>query len=184
MSKKSLIGKKIRQIRKTRDMSLTELAKNIDKTKGYLSQVERGHIEPSIEALRNISEALEVPMFYLLMDNKNNRKIVRKDERKALEFGNSDLSYELLCPDLNHEMEVIQVKLNPGASPYEQPISHEGEEFILVLSGLMEIQLENEVFTLEEGDSIYFMGGISHKTTNLSKEEELIFISAVTPPHF
>ncbi len=41
----------------------------------------------------------------------------------------------------------------------------------------------DEIFVLDEGDSIYFMGSIPHKTTNISSED-LIFISAITPPHF
>ncbi len=177
------IGRKIRQIRQAKDLTLAELSHEIGKTKSYLSQVERGLIEPSIKALRMISKALEVPMFYFLMESKNNRNIVRKEDRKKLKFYGSRLTYELLSPDLNHEMEIIEVKLKPSASTYDQPISHKGEEFILILSGRMEIQLNDEFFILEEGDSIYFMGSIPHKTTNISKQD-LIFISAVTPPHF
>lgn len=178
-----IIGKKIRQMRMAKDMTLAQLAEEIQKTKSYLSQVERGLIEPSIKALRLLSKALDVPMFYFLMDNKVHRGIVRKEDRKRLNFSNSSLTYELLSPDLNHEMEVVQVTLKPNSSTYEEPISHKGEEFILILAGTMEIQIVDESFILEEGDSIYFMGSIPHKTTNIS-QENLVFISAITPPNF
>lgn len=178
-----IIGIKIRQLRLAKNLTLAQLAGEIQKTKSYLSQVERGLIEPSIKALRLLSKALDVPMFYFLMDNKNHRGIVRKGERKRLAFSSSSLTYELLSPDLNHEMEVVQVTLKPGSSTYEEPISHKGEEFIFILSGIMEIQLAHEIFVLDEGDSIYFMGSIPHKTTNISSED-LVFISAITPPHF
>lgn len=182
MDEKS-IGRKIRQIRIAKNMTLAQLSSEIEKTRSYLSQVERGLIEPSIKALRLISKALDVPMFYFLMDNKNHRGIVRKEDRKRLNFSGSRLTYELLSPDLNHEMEVVQVTLEPDSSTYDEPISHKGEEFILILQGRMEIQLQDEFFTLREGDSIYFMGSIPHKTTNIG-ESRLTFISAITPPHF
>lgn len=183
MVENSIIGDKIRQLRLAKDLTLAELAREIKKTKSYLSQVERGLIEPSIKALRMISKALGVPMFYFLMDRKHHRGIVRKEERKRLYFHGSRLTYELLSPDLNHEMEIIRVCLKPGFSTYDTPISHKGEEFIHVLSGKMEIQIMDELLVLDEGDSIYFMGSIPHRTTNISTED-LIFISAVTPPHF
>jgi transcriptional regulator with XRE-family HTH domain len=183
MEERIKMGKKIRNIRTSKGLSLAQVAEKISKTTSYLSQVERGLAEPSITALREISKALDVPMFYFLMDNKKNRCIVRKDERETLNFPGSHSTFELLTPDLNHEMEVIRIELEPGASTYDEPSSHKGEEFILVLNGKMEIQIDSEFHVLNEGDSIYFLGSIPHKTTNIS-DTNLTFISAVTPPNF
>jgi len=183
MDERIKLGKKIRHIRQLKGLNLTQVAEKIDKTTSYLSQVERGLAEPSIKALREISKALDVPMFYFLMDARNNRSIVRKNERKILKFPDSHLTFELLTPDLNHEMEIIKIELEPGASTYEKPSSHKGEEFILILEGKMEIQIGNEFHELYEGDSIYFVASIPHKTTNIS-DKNLVFVSAVTPPNF
>lgn len=183
MDEREMIGKKIRTERKSRDLTLADLAEKTGKTKSYWSQVERGLIEPSIKALRGISRVLDVPIFYFLMNNNNIRGIVRKNERKKMRFEEGKLKFELLTPDLNHEMEIFKVKLEPGASTYEKPISHKGEEFIIVLSGKMEIQLLDNFHELDEGDSIYFLCSIPHKTTNIS-DEKLVYISAVTPPFF
>lgn len=183
MADNRIIGDKIRQMRIAKNLTLAELAGEIQKTKSYISQVERGLIEPSIKALRMISQALEVPMFYFLLDRKYHRGIVRKENRKRLHFHDSQLTYELLSPDLHHEMEIIQVCLKPKASTYDTPISHQGEEFILVLAGKMELQIIDEILVLNEGDSIYFLGSLPHKSTNIC-DQDLIFLSAVTPPHF
>src|SRR6056297_451802 len=177
------MGKKIRNIRKSKNLSLAQVAEKIGKSTSYLSQVERGLAEPSITALREISKGLEVPMFYFLMDSKKHRSIVRKNEREVFKFPGSHLTFELLSPDLNHEMEVIRVELEPGASTYDKPSSHKGEEFIYVIKGKVEVQIDGEFHELDAGDSIYFLGSIPHKTTNIS-DTNLVFISAVTPPNF
>src|SRR6056297_2993123 len=135
------MGKKIRYIRKKKKLSLSALASKIDKTSSYLSQVERGLAEPSITALREISRALDVPMFYFLVDNEKHNDVVRFKERKGLQFPGSHLKFELISPDLNHQMEMIEARLEPGASTCEAPLSHPGEECTLVVNGKMRIQV-------------------------------------------
>jgi len=97
-------------------MNLTALSKKIDKTPSYLSQVERGMASPSIMALREISKALNVPIFYFLIDNKKQSAIVRKNERRVLQFPKSHLTYELLSPDVSHQIEMIRTRIEAGAS--------------------------------------------------------------------
>src|SRR6056297_2051552 len=80
------MGKKIRYIRKKKKLSLSALASKIDKTSSYLSQVERGLAEPSITALREISRALDVPIFYFLIEDKKHNAVVRREDRKTLKF--------------------------------------------------------------------------------------------------
>ena len=183
MNKSKKMGKKIRKMRLSQGLSLGKLAKKIEKTSSYLSQIERGLAEPSIGALREIAEALEVPVFYFLVENSNHGSIVKKDERKILKSPDSNLTFELLSPDLNHMMEVMRVELEPGKSTSDHPVSHKGEEFIILLKGKMEIQLDEEYHELEEGDCIYLVASIPHNTTNIG-DDKLVFISAITPPKF
>ncbi|MFW5991918.1 MAG: helix-turn-helix domain-containing protein [Halanaerobiaceae bacterium] len=182
--KSNIIGKKIREMRLSRNLNLSQVAEKIDKTASYLSQIERGKAEPSISTLREIAGIFDVPIFYFLFENENHRFIVRKEQRKTLASSGSDLSYELLSPDIKHKMEIVEITLQPNSSSSEEPLSHRGEEFILVLKGTMEIQLGNEFHQLNEGDSIYFLSSINHKIQNIDDKEELVFISAITPPKF
>ncbi len=177
------LGKKLRKMRKSQAMSLAELAKEIGKTSSYLSQVERGLAEPSITALREISRALDVPMFYFLVDNEKHNDVVRFKERKGLQFPGSHLKFELISPDLNHQMEMIEARLEPGASTCEAPLSHPGEECTLVVNGKMRIQVGDVFHDLGPGDSIYYKASIPHKLTSIG-EEDLVFISSITPPNF
>lgn len=177
------MGGKIRQKRMERGLSLKSLAKAIGKTPSFLSQVERGLAEPSITSLRDIAQALGVPIFYFLLDDNSPSPVVRRDQRKIMSFPGYQLTFELLSPSLNREMEVIQGRLEPGGMTCQEPLSHPGEEATLVLTGQMEIQVGSDCHLLGEGDCIYYFASVPHKIVNVGTGE-LIFISAITPPSF
>jgi transcriptional regulator with XRE-family HTH domain len=177
------LGNKIRQIRISKGMNLTTFARKINKTTSYLSQIERGLASPSIMALREISKTLNVPIFYFLVDDGKQRSLVKKKERKVLQFPKSHLTFELLSPDLSKQIEMIRIRLQPGASTCTVPMPHQGEECTFVLEGKMEIQIGEEFFILEKGDTIYYIASIPHKITSVG-EDDLIVISAITPSNF
>ena len=177
------LGQKIRQKRIEKNMSLTELAEKIERTPSFLSQIERGLAEPSITSLRKISDALNVPIFYFLLDTHENNPVVRRNERKILNFPESHLTFELISPDLNRKMEIMQASLEPGASTCDVPLAHPGEECMLVIQGRMKVEIGEEEYYLDEGDSIYYYSMIPHKVTSVG-EIDLIWISAMTPPAF
>ena len=183
MTENIRLGQRIRKKRQDRGMSLNDVAEKIQKTSSYLSQVERGLAEPSITALREIARALEVPIFYFLIEEENHNAVVRKDERRILNFPGSQLTFELLSPDLNREMEVIEATLKPGAETSEEPLKHLGEECTVVMQGKMYIEIGDQNYRLDRGDSIYYKASLPHKIKSIG-EKDLHFISAITPPNF
>jgi transcriptional regulator with XRE-family HTH domain len=178
-----MLGEKIRKIRVDRNMSLRELAEKTGLTPSFLSQVERDLTEPSITSLRKISAALDVPIFYFLLESSEMSPVVRKDERKVLKLPQSNLAYELLSPDLEKSLEVMIGRLEPGAQSCDVPLSHPGEEFIVILEGTMEITVGSDTYILEKGDSIYYHSAIPHILKNVGKKQ-LVFLSVITPPVF
>lgn len=178
-----MLGSKIRTKRKEKKLTISELAEACSLTPGFLSQIERDLAEPSITSLRKIAHTLDVPMFYFLMDEVKSHLIVRKDERKILKLGQGEVVFELLSPDLDRTLEMTIGKLKPGAVTCDEPLTHYGEENLLVTQGKMKIQIGNEFHDLKTGDSIYYLSSIPHKIWNTG-DEELVFISAITPPEF
>lgn len=178
-----MLGKKIREKRKERGKSLSELAALTGLTASFLSQVERDVAEPSITSLRKIAEALDVPIFYFLLNSDGYSPVVRKGNRKTLKFPRSHLSFELLSPDLNRQMEIMMATLEPGTCTCEQPLAHPGEECVVVLEGAMDIEIGDESYHLEEGDSIYYYCAVPHRITSVG-DKNLVFLSAITPPAF
>jgi len=178
-----LIGEKIRRKRNELGMSMKMLAEKTGLTSGFISQVERELAEPSITSLRKIAEALDVAVFYFFTEEKNAGIVVRKDNRQSRNFPESHLTYELLSPDLNRQMEMFMATLEPGAETCETPLTHTGEEVTHVLEGSMWISIGNDEYTLEEGDTIYYFSSIPHRIVNKG-DSMLRFISTITPPVF
>ena len=117
------------------------------------------------------------------MDEIHPNPVVKKNERQLLKFPKSHLTYELLSPDLNRQMEMFIGRLEPNATTCDEPLSHPGEEVIHVLQGTMWIKVNEEEYILEQGDTIYYFSSNPHKIVNIG-EIDLIFISTITPPQF
>ncbi|KUO48753.1 MAG: MerR family transcriptional regulator [Desulfitibacter sp. BRH_c19] len=178
-----MLGEKIRKIRSEKNMSLRDLAEGTGLTPSFLSQMERDLTEPSITSLRKISAALDVPIFFFLVEDDETNPVIRKNQRKVLQLPQSNLIYELLSPDFEKSMEIMIARLKPGAESCEIPLSHSGEECLVVLEGKMEITVGSSTYILEEGDSIYYHSAVPHILKSIG-ENELVFLSAMTPAMF
>jgi transcriptional regulator with XRE-family HTH domain len=177
------LGHRIRARRRGLRLSLRELATRVGLTASFLSQIERDLASPSIESLRKISDALEVPIFYFLIEQDGKSPIVRRDKRLRLTWPDSHFVYELLTPDLNRQMEAFLVQREPGEEKITMPLRQYTEEFIYVLQGQLEIQLGDEVYLLGPGDSTYFEGPLLRRLVARG-DATLRFISVITPPIF
>jgi transcriptional regulator with XRE-family HTH domain len=181
-------GTNIRRHRLQKKLSLRQLADRVGLSPSLISQVERGVTDPSISSLRRIAEALDVSIFYLLGGGNGaaarpsmEGSIVRSTSRRRVLLPDSGLEYELLCPDVDRQMEVWIGRLEPGAATADAPRGHAGEELMLVISGRMELEYGGEIVELGPDDSIYIDGSTPHRHRAIG-DEPLVFLSALTPP--
>lgn len=176
------IGQRIKNYRLLRNMTVKDLAAQAQITPSMLSQIERGQANPSLNTIRLLSIALKEPMFRFFLDEVNvQNEIVRSgDRRRIIEFG---VEYEMLTPDTNGTMEMMQLTLSPGSRSCEHPTGHTGEEVALVLKGTMELQVEEETCTLQAGDSVRIKSERKHCWRNIG-EDECVLVFAVSPPDF
>ncbi|AYD40800.1 helix-turn-helix domain-containing protein [Clostridium fermenticellae] len=177
------LGGKIRQLRKQQKISIEQLAKTCNLSTGLISQMERGINIPSVISLWKVAKALNVPMNYFFDDYKDDLPIIRKSERKKIIIPNSNVTYELLSPNLNKKMELLLIKLEPGKCSSDDLISHEGEECGYMIQGTIKIKYGNKEYILNEGDSIYYDSTVAHRFVNIG-EVEAISIWTMTPPSF
>lgn len=177
------LGHRIRARRQDLKLSQRQVAEQVGLTASFLSQIERDLASPSIESLRKISEALDVPIFYFLIEPETKSPVVRRDKRLKLVLPESRLTYELLTPDLSQQMEVFMAELEPGDANIATRLFQDTEECIYVLQGELEIQLGEEVHLLGPGDSIYFEGPLLRRLA-AKGDQTLRFVSAITPPIF
>lgn len=177
-------GSMIRKMRKAQNLTLADLAEETGLSLSFLSQVERGIINPSINSLRRIALALGTPVSRFFDESEStNGPVVRKNQRKVLVNKDSRLIYQLLSSNHNHRIEFLLSRLEIGAASTESPMSHKGDEAALVLQGECRIELGDDRYHLREGDSIYITENTPHRFTNAGSVP-LVIVSAISPPGF
>jgi transcriptional regulator with XRE-family HTH domain len=179
------IGKKIKELRKEKGMSIAELANKSELSAGLISQIERNLVTPSIVSLWKIAKSLEVSVGYFFDEDVKDfpNPVVKKNNRKRIIISNDNAIYELLSPDLNRKIEFLYITLKPGDYSSEDFVTHEGEECGIVIKGKLMVKMKNREYILEEGDSIYFDSSIPHRYINIG-DDVCESVWAMTPPSF
>ena len=155
------LGADLRALRKARGRTLSELAEELGRSVGWLSQVERDLSEPSISDLRQIAEALGVPMSLLFghasAPADEQGYVVRAGARRPMGSGEEGLTEELLSPDLTDDFEVIHSTFRPR-SRMQTPAQRPTQEVGYVVSGKLDLRIGDRRFTVGPGDSFRFRG--------------------------
>ncbi len=165
------VGERIKATREERGLSLKGLADLTGFSTALLSQMENHLVSPSLGTMITIARALNLPLGHFFgKGSEQPYSIVRKDERKKVSrFASKEgvkygYSYESLGYDKkNRRMEPFLVTLEPATVKTQTLSTHEGEEFIYVLDGDMEVILGNHTDLLHPGDSIYYDSTIPHR---------------------
>jgi transcriptional regulator with XRE-family HTH domain len=165
------VGEKIKQLRETKGLSLKEAADLTGFSTALLSQMENHLVSPSLGTIVKLARALGIKVGDFFGESgKEPFTIVRKDERKTVSrFASTEgvkygYSYESLGFDKkDRHMEPFIVTLEPATVKTSKTSVHEGEEFIFVLEGEMEVLLGNHADILYPGDSIYYNSNIPHR---------------------
>lgn len=182
------IGANIRKTRIQKKLTINDLATSSGLTSGYISQVERNIVNPSVNSLKKISDVLTVPLASFFVEESSvveveDNYVVRKNKRKKMVNPQLETEISLLSPSLDHQLELIMIKAEPGGNSGDEYYSHEGEECGFVLQGSLTIEMLDKKFVLNEGDSITFKSSTPHKWYN-SGDETSLSIWTITPPSF
>lgn len=173
------IGRQLRDLRKSRQMTLSQLAKRVGKSVGYLSQVERGVSSLPIGVLQALSDALGVRVSWFFQPGGSDsaaeqETIVRADQRRAMNLSAIGAREELLSPRLSGQLILIMTRLQPDGSGGETPRERRGEEAGYVESGQLELTIGEQVFLLNPGDSFSLTGEEPHWIRNPGETETRI----------
>ncbi|MEO1179112.1 MAG: XRE family transcriptional regulator [Pseudomonadota bacterium] len=183
----TILGGRLRELRKARAMTLQALADKAGLSVGFLSQLERNQASPSVRALNALAQALDVSIHWFFPDPEEEQDpdadiIVRSGRRRAIRF-DTGIKDELLCPTLTGQLEMLLCTLQPGASSDDELYSHKGEEAGYVASGTLELTVEEKTYYLAAGDSFHFNSNRPHRYRNPGSEVTTV-IWAMTPPHY
>ncbi len=165
------VGEKIKRLRIEKGLSLKEMAERTGFSSALLSQVENHLVSPSLGTIIKIAKALGVAVGYFLdLGAGEPYTIVRKNERRSVSrFASKDgVSYGYRYESLGYgkkgrHMEPFFITLEPPTVKDLKLSVHEGEEFIFVLEGEMEVILGDHTDVLRPGDAIYYDSSIPHR---------------------
>lgn len=160
-NKQVTLGADLRALRKARGLKLAELAETLERSVGWLSQVERDMSEPSITDLRHIAKALNVSVSSLFRQSASVADeqgfVVRAGSRRPIGSLEEGLTEELLSPDLTDDFEVVHSTFEPD-SQIEVPVVRPTQEVGYVVSGKLDLWIDGTTFTLNAGDSFRIRG--------------------------
>jgi transcriptional regulator with XRE-family HTH domain len=168
------VGKKIKKIRTDKKMMLESLANETGFSTDYIQKIESGEERPPVGTLLQIAKALEVDSGFLLKD----QEATRKSRINAHQKRTDDYAYTTLTPGAEHKhLKAFRILIEAQQEHKGVSYQHEGEEFVYVLFGQVEVAVGDHVNNLGSGESLHFNSGIRHKLKNIgNKDAELLVV--------
>lgn len=190
MEKKKNLGEKIKQFREFRQISKEDLALNANLDISQLEKIEEKAAIPSLGHLIKISRALGVRIGTFLDDQDQVGPVIVKagDEKKSHSFSTKDEStrehlnfFSLAQDKAGRHMEPFIVEIEPSKESDYKLSTHEGEEFIYVLEGSIEINYGKELYRINKGDTIYLDSVVAHNVHAAGTQPAKILAVVYTP---
>lgn len=152
------VGQQVRGLRRSRGMTLSDLATAIGRSIGHLSELERGVSPITIDTLDKIARTLDVSISWFfspasLKELPESEFVVRRSERREINLSRAGVREELLSPNLTDGLQMVLTTFAPGAGTGEEGRMRRGEEGGYVVSGQLELRIDDLIILLEPGDS-------------------------------
>ncbi len=161
------VGKKIKQFRIQKKIALSNLANDTGCSVDYLKQLEAGKVMPPVGTLLQISRALQIDSGILFKEQTSKLQ----SRIKAYNKRTDNYAYTTLTPGAeNKHIKAFRVAVEGNSEHTGVGYQHEGEEFVYVLKGEIEVVVGDNINSLAEGESLHFNSGIQHKLRNVSPE--------------
>ena len=168
------VGKTIKKTRMGKKFSLDHVENETGFSIEYLKEVESGKAIPPVGALLQIARALEIDSGSLLKEPESKLQSRIKAHTKRTD----NYAYTTLTPGAeNKHLKAFRVVIEAQQDHKGVDYHHEGEEFVYVLSGRIEVVVGEHINTLEQGESLHFNSGIRHKIRSVSDDTaELVVV--------
>lgn len=165
------LGQQIRALRKSRKLSTAALAAKINKSAGYVNNIERELSDVSVSALQTISTALGVQISWFFQGQGHGIPeeagiIVRRGQGRQISLSGGGIQEQLLSPGNNQQCQIIQTTHAPGSSSGEAPIQQDAQRSGFILAGKLQLRIDETSYELHSGDSFVIHAGQSHFSDN------------------
>jgi len=176
----SQIGDRLKALRKSRGLTLQQLADRADLSISSLSQTERGLVSPTVRTIYSVCQALGVSPAWIIDPesakdhNPDGNYIVRASRRTEV-FNANGVVKQVATPAGEERYKAFIVDIDVGGSSGDDQYSHKGEEIGVVLQGMLVLQIEGKEYRLSKGDSFAFPSHIPHRFFNESNAPASVF---------
>ncbi len=187
------IGSRLRAVREARGLSQRDLAGRAGLTNGAISLIEQDKSSPSVASLKRLLDAIPMTMseFFSVVEEIGPPKyfygadefVELSPQDVGLGKGAARVSLRQLGNASKHTLQVLHETYPPGADTGPDLLSHESEEAGVVVSGIVEITVADQVRVLNPGDGYLFDSRLPHRFRNIG-DRDCVIVSACTPPTF
>jgi transcriptional regulator with XRE-family HTH domain len=178
------LGERLRFVRAHHKLSQRELAKRAGVTNSTISLIESNQMNPSVGALKRILEGIPMGLaeFFAIEPDRPRKAFYRSNE--LTEIGKKPISYLQVGDNLfGRSLQILKERYEPGSDTGRVPLVHDGEEGGIVVSGRLEVTIDEERRILDPGDAYYFESRRPHRFRCVGATPCEV-ISACTPPTF
>ena len=158
------IGGRLRFVRARHKLSQRELAKRSGVTNSTISLIESNQMNPSVGALKRILDGLPMGLaeFFAIEPERPRKAFYRADE--LTEIGKKPISFRQVGDNLfGRSLQILKERYEPGSDTGRVPLTHDGEEGGIVVSGRLEVTVDDERRILDPGDAYYFESRRPHR---------------------
>ena len=162
-----LIGNRLREIRKSLSISLENASRLTGVSKPMLGQIERGQSTPTVTTLWKIATGLKVPLSSFLQERQSDYAVVDiHSEEPVSEDGGKMRVYPVFPYDPVQSMEMFFIEFDPGCRHDSERHADGVEEYVMVVSGKLQLTVGGEEVELAEGEAIHFRADVDHEYNN------------------
>lgn len=183
----------MRAVREARKLSQRDLAARAGLTSGAISLIEQNKSSPSVASLKALLDSIPMTMseFFAEVENQGPPKyfysaaefVELSPQDVGMGDGAARLSLRQLGNASEHSLQILHEHYPPGTDTGPDMLSHDGEEAGVVVSGIVEITVDDQVRVLNPGEGYLFNSRLPHRFRNIG-HGDCVIISACTPPTF
>ena len=185
-SEKHNVGAILKFLRTERKLSLRQLGSRVHLSATFLSRVERGRVQLSLESLGRLARFFERPIGFFFAEElpQAQYRITRNGNRRIVCSRNRGVTIECLTDALygNPRMELLILTIRPKAAVFGSAHTHPGEEVMYVMEGNAWIRLGEREVVLEAGETVTFDPRLEHNVRNAGQDEAKVLV-AIAPPN-
>jgi transcriptional regulator with XRE-family HTH domain len=158
-------AERLKKLRTSLDLTMDTLAKASNVSKSMICKIERDEVQPTIDVASRISKALGTTLSEMLHVTQQTQVVFLPKDQQAVWEDAQHTKRRNISPVFEGlKIEWLHVELPPHSG------TTGGEKYVLVTKGMLEVKVNNDIFRMKKGDSLYFDAATDHEFLNPGKE--------------